>query len=412
LRHGRVPSGVSYPDYAPTQERMQHNVSIHLHLHTAYAIMGSMERKAQQQTLSIRISDALREYLERAKNVMSSSRGDGVSTSDVAKMLLESAKDDRLDHRLEVADLQHSSAESLWNIRRKWEQAQGLSHAEWLFVAQYVQVGCEELAEDPEHPLPESFAQVLEAFLAVRALRMDRGVELDRYYLGNLGLTDGATLNQRQLDPEVVPKVTGSLIHELRQSQHTPKPVFCARNFYVALRDETLPGVAAIDAALSPYLPRLFRLGARGHWLRERKPVRPPRIAHDFVSPTFPSVASGDYRLSILVASDGEIEMLLDMNRKDVAYPLTRYPRVREFATMVARLEPGRYWKGREFFGYTNDPVAERASRFYFRHRRNGIAISFTCEEWQSLKELFEKAFAMPELQPILEELSLVYGEI
>ena len=177
-----------------------------------------MERKAQQQTLSIRISDALREYLERAKNVMSSSRGDGVSTSDVAKMLLESAKDDRLDHRLEVADLQQSTAESLWNIRRKWEQTQGLSHAEWLFVAQYVQVGCEELAEDPEHPKPESFAQVLEAFLAVRALRVDRGVELDRYYLGNLGLTDGATLNQRQLDPEVVPKVTGNLIHELRHA--------------------------------------------------------------------------------------------------------------------------------------------------------------------------------------------------
>jgi len=43
--------------------------------------------------------------------------------------------------------------------------------------------------------------------------------------------------------------------------------------------------------------------------------------------------------------------MLLEMDRKDVAYPLTRYPRVREFATMVARLEPGRYWKGREFFG-------------------------------------------------------------
>jgi hypothetical protein len=112
------------------------------------------------------------------------------------------------------------------------------------------------------------------------------------------------------------------------------------------------------------------------------------------------------------VTSDGEIEMLIEMDRKDVAYPLTRYPRVREFATMLARLEPGRYWKGREFFGYTNDVVPERASRFYFRHRRNGIAISFTREEWQSLKDLFEKALAMPELQPVLEELSLVYGEI
>ena len=179
----------------------------------------------------------------------------------------------------------------------------------------------------------------------------------------------------------------------------------------MTLRDETLPGIAAINDALSPYLSTLFRLAARGHWLRERKPVRAPRSTHDFVSPTY-QVGAGDHRLSILVASDGEIEMLLEMDRKDVAYPLTRYPRVREFATMVARLEPGRYWKGREFFGYTNDVVPERASRFYFRHRRNGIAISFTREEWQSLKELFEKALAMPELQPVLEELSLVYGEI
>jgi hypothetical protein len=72
--------------------------------------------------------------------------------------------------------------------------------------------------------------------------------------LGNLGLTDAITLNQRQLDPEAVPKVTGSLIHELRQSQQAPSRYFCARNFYVALRDETLPGIAAINDALSPYL--------------------------------------------------------------------------------------------------------------------------------------------------------------
>jgi hypothetical protein len=49
--------------------------------------MKLQERKAQQQTLSIRVSDSVREYLERAKVVMSSSRGDAVSTSEVAKML-------------------------------------------------------------------------------------------------------------------------------------------------------------------------------------------------------------------------------------------------------------------------------------------------------------------------------------
>ena len=110
-------------------------------------------------------------------------------------MLLESAKEDRLDHRLEAANLRRNTAESLWNIRQNWEHQQGLSHAEWLFLAGYVQVGCEELAEDPERPKAESFAQVLEAFLAVRALRQDRGVALDKYYVGNLDPSNGPPLN-------------------------------------------------------------------------------------------------------------------------------------------------------------------------------------------------------------------------
>src|ERR1035441_9661235 len=157
--------------------------------------MKSMERKAQQQTLSIRVSDSVREYLERVKEVMSSRPGDRVSTSEAAKMLLESTKEDRLDHRLEAANLRQNTAESLWNIRQNWEHQQGLSHAEWLFLAGYVQVGSEELAEDPERPKAESFAQVLEAFLAVRALRQDRGVALDKYYVGNLDPSNGPPLN-------------------------------------------------------------------------------------------------------------------------------------------------------------------------------------------------------------------------
>jgi len=249
--------------------------------------MKSMERKAQQQTLSIRVSDSLREYLERAKEVMSSTRGGGVSTSEVAKMLLESAREDRLDHRFEVAHLQRSAAASLWSIRQKGEQQLGLSHAEWLLLARYVRVGCEEVVEDPECPKPESFAQVLEAFLAMRALRLDRGVALDKYYLSNLGPANGPQLNDRQLDAEVVQNVTAKLIQELRHAGCSSLPVFCGRNLYIALRDETLPGIAAINDAISRTLPTLFRMAARGYWLAERKPIRALYHTRDCVSRIF-----------------------------------------------------------------------------------------------------------------------------
>src|ERR1022692_2394652 len=115
-----------------------------------------MERKPQQQTLSIRISETLREFLERSKQVLSSGRGEPVSTSDVAKILLESAKDDQLDSRLEVADLQQSPTESLWAMRKKWEAKQALSRAEWIFSGQYIQIASEAITENPASPARRS----------------------------------------------------------------------------------------------------------------------------------------------------------------------------------------------------------------------------------------------------------------
>ena len=67
-----------------------------------------MERKPQQQTLSIRISDTLRDFLEASQGVIAHARCESVSISDVAKLLLESARDDRLDFRWEVAELQRT----------------------------------------------------------------------------------------------------------------------------------------------------------------------------------------------------------------------------------------------------------------------------------------------------------------
>src|SRR5271167_1857574 len=73
------------------------------------------EKTSQGQTLSLRISDALYARLERVKQLMSSKKGDSVSTSEVAKQLLESAREDRF----EAADLMAEPMEALLQIRRK-----------------------------------------------------------------------------------------------------------------------------------------------------------------------------------------------------------------------------------------------------------------------------------------------------
>ena len=61
--------------------------------------------KPQQQTLSIRVSESLRDFLELSRQVIANDREEPVSISDIAKLLLESAKTDRLDFRLDVAGL-------------------------------------------------------------------------------------------------------------------------------------------------------------------------------------------------------------------------------------------------------------------------------------------------------------------
>ena len=370
-----------------------------------------MERKPQQQTLSIRISDALREFLERSKQVISHDRGETVSTSDVAKILLESARDDRLDFRLEVAELQQAPTDSLAAVRKKWEQRQPLSRAEWIFLAQYVQVACEAVSENSAVPSSGAFCAVLESLLAVRALRTDRGTGLDRYYLSNLGVPEAAAFNERQFDPEFVPQVVTSLIRELRGFLDAKKAAFAGRNLYVALRDEALDDLITLNRVLEPHMAILFRMAARGHWVRERRPVRVRHEGPVFTSP-IPAVSAGDLRLTASVSTEGEIQLALAMDGRGVSYPLGPYPEIQEFMAMLQQLEPGQTWDGLHFHASADTTTPGQPVKFQFRRRADGVMFTFAEAEWESLNGVFAAALAEPALQVVLAELALVYGEL
>jgi hypothetical protein len=367
-----------------------------------------LDTKPQQQTLSIRVSDSLREFLERSKQLISNGPGGIVSTSDVAKILLESAKEDRFDHRLEAAELQQKPTDSLWAIRRKWEQHIDLSRPEWIFLAQYIQIACEEVPDNPGSTSPKSIATVLEAFLAVRQLRTDRGVSLDRYYLSNLGTVGQASGNDRHLDPEVVPEVVGKWLEKLRGGSRE-RPIFAGRNLTVGLRDEELSDVVDLNRCLVPFMPTLFRLAARGHWSREQRPLR-QRNDRRFVNAVISPVRGDGFSLSFAVGDEGELSMLFLMDSKDVMYPIAPYPEIREFLAMLEGLHPDSPWNGVYFLAYISDSVEPRT--FRFRRRREGIEIGFLENEWNSVRDLFRKALAAPSLQGLLTELSLVYGDL
>ena len=122
--------------------------------------MADKTDKPQQQVLSVRISEALRQRLKRAKQLVESKTGESVSTSEIAKQLLESAREDRL----EVVDLMAEPTKALLEIRRKGEAGHGLSKAEWTVLAHFVQQGFEAFSGDTPNPVSrESTIAVLDA---------------------------------------------------------------------------------------------------------------------------------------------------------------------------------------------------------------------------------------------------------
>ncbi|MGH7814875.1 MAG: hypothetical protein ACREQI_12830 [Candidatus Binataceae bacterium] len=366
--------------------------------------------KVQQQTLSVRISDALRRRLESARHLAGSTADEPVSISEVAKRFLETAQDDNI----EASELLSRPTETLLGIRHKWERQQGVSRPEWLTLGYFLQAGCEDIWEGAEQlPTSESYADLLEAFIVARGVRSGKDPEADKTYVGNL---DAEAVAQESKgagreDSDGVVKVARNLIRRLRESSSSkPKPVFVGRNLYMVFRDEQLKGIEALNKALLPYMPALFRIAARGHYLREGRPVRErlDQVRKGFEGPQPPPVVSGDLRLSITIDATNEFSFLLDFGPRRVLYPLDSYPVIRGFAAMLAAVKPGGTWRGREFFGY-----ADRGGEsFNFRRRSNGITLTFTGEEWRTLGKLVNRALELPEMQPALEDALWAYGEI
>lgn len=373
------------------------------------------ERPLQQQTISLRISDALRARLDRAKELMSSKTGEAVTTSDIAKQFLESAREDRL----EVVDLMAQPTETLLQIRRKGEAQHVLSRAEWTILAYFVQQGLEAFSDRTPNPVSrESLIAVLDAFLAVYELRKERASKLDEYYLGNLP-AEYRPAKAKDADEPVTPESVRRTVIETRKRLGDPamkqEPLLAARNLYVILEEEKLSGAEALDRALHPFWPILWRLAARGHYLLKREPLRAASIPRDsFYQPPIPSVKEGEYSLSFARGEGSEFSLLLSFpGPRGPMYPIGGYPKITEFRTMLGALTDGSArWNGEYFFGYVAPSEEGKGRDVWFRAHANGITFGFSEKEWKSVQGLFRRAWEIPEVRMAWDELALEYGEL
>ncbi len=384
--------------------------------------MVEKETSPQQPVISIRISDALRLRLETLRKIISLKSGQNVSTSEAAKQLLESARDDRL----ELVNLLSEPTDSLLGIRGKADSGLPLSQAEWTMVAHYCAVGAESFMNTAQGQISYvSLAEILEAFLAAYAIaRRPKKSPLDSLYLRTLpGDKQVDAKEIEDIGSDDVRRVVMRTIQMLRNpAQKRRKPILSVRNLYTLLDEEKFANVEKLNEALWPHWPALWRVCARGHYSLHRKPLREKVPSEtddeDFelaVQPALPSLEEGEYRLYLVREEWNEFSPRLQFpGALAPRYPVVGYPRIAEFRRMLEELDLEadlRQWQG--YFFYAHTAILDNGERgVFFFARENGIAFRFPTGHWQSIRNLFRRAWQAPEVIHTWEAQALEYGEM
>jgi len=381
--------------------------------------MARKPPRPQQQTLSVRISDGMRKRLERARQLSASASGESISTSEIAKQLLESAPDNRLD----VADLLEEPTETMVQIRAKGEAHQALSRAEWTVLAHFVHIGTEAFSGKTPHPVsPESFVGILGAFLAVYALRTEPESPLDTSYLGSFPSecrrpkSKGAGAADRRLS-DLVRQTATETKRRVNDPSSPVAPVFVGRALHRLLGDDKLPGGEDLTRALRPFWSVLWRVAARGHFVACETPVRSRATRREgLYQAPIPPITDEPYTLSFTRGEGTEFSVLLGFpGPLGPLYPLNGYPKINEFRAMLEALGPHRRlrrWNGLYFFGYSVTPPDQDPDAFWFRAHDNGITFGLAATEWAAVQRVFGRAWTLPDIRVAWDALLDEYGEL
>jgi hypothetical protein len=224
-------------------------------------------------------------------------------------------------------------------------------------------------------------------------------------------------------DPSDIAMAAERILMAMRkEGQDLSRKVAPATILYELLEEEQFPSRQKLNEALMAHWPILWRVAARGHFIEQKAPVKPKALntegerADDFPwQPGIPSVFEGGFVLSFVVGNESDISLLMTLPELRFAmYPMSSLPMISEFRSMLERWDirhPNSLWNGHYFFGYTGQ-TEKGELQAWFRAQSNSISFGFTPQEWASIRELFRRAWEMPELQRAWQEGLLAYGEL
>jgi hypothetical protein len=363
--------------------------------------------------ISLRLNQERVELLERYRRAFADELSRDVSLSEAAFLALEDRAPD-MDRTAARVELLKTPSESLARIRRRWESQHALSAVEWDVLATYVRIGAdEERHHAPFAAVPsrESYVAVLDAFEAVYAHRLEPASRHTWVYFGNLeGFLTADTLSPtdtEQRDQAVLAQIARrrALLEPLDRWE---RPGNVGQCFSVAVQEEGVDSTM-LDRLLARHWPVLWRLAARGHWIRhDRRPVR-DSIGDDARQALGlpPAMSAEDLTVSFMPTAGTEFTTRIEWGSRRFGLDITGYPELVEFHAM---LDTGgdRPWIGRQYVTTVHDDGS--GARTVSAARRQ-LRFSVTATEWTALRDLFRRAWQSPELQGRLQVLQLEYGE-
>jgi len=384
-------------------------------------MMSLLKKKPRHEVISIRLSEDRLKLLERYKKVLSEQRGREVSLGEAAFLVIEE-RVDGMDRETARHEMLSAPTSSLYRIRKKWESQHTLSGAEWDVLTHYVQIATEEERQEPPLlwpaiPSRESYLALLDAFEAVYLNRKNPASKHAWYYFRNLG---GQSIDSKASLDKDGEKVHQAVLKQISTRRELLKPAEKWQSpgavgacLLIAGRDEGVDSTR-LDQVLGPYWPTLWGLAARGHWVKhDRQPVRPAGPNEDdFRRRMIPpdALKLEDLKLSFTSIGCPELGMYIDFGpTRRFNYLMARYPALTEFRALLEGWPAKHSWSGRHFLMTVSK---ERGgTKFSLGLRQHDVSVDFTESEWDGLRELFQRALAIPEIQRWLEELRLEYGE-
>ena len=373
----------------------------------------TFKKTPRSEVVSLRLNQARLELLERYRHAFADELGREVSLSEAAFLALE----DRavvMDRRAARVELLKTATDSLARIRRRWESQHALSAVEWDVLAEYVRIGADEdRRQFPIAPSRESYLALLDAFEAVYVHRVEPASRHTWAYFGNLeGLltTDTLSVIDTERRHETVLTQIARRRALLQPTDHWECPGNVGHCFWIAVVEEGVDSTT-LDQLLAPYWPVLWRLGARGHWIRhDRRPVRPADPSDEGARQrvSLPAaLTTEDVTVSFLPAGGAHFTTTIQWGSRRFGVDISQYPELVEFRAML-EAEGDRPWVGRHFAIAVDD---DAAGTHRVSPTRRQMYFDVSATEWTALRDLFRRAWQSPELQPWLAELQLEYGE-